>query len=82
MKHRFLLNLLVLTCFFSVLNINAKNGDGADFDRYEQSNQLLISQPNNGRRVVFMGNSITDNWYRFHPNFFNRNDYICRGISG
>lgn len=82
MKHRFLLNLFVLVCFFSVLNVNAKNGDWADFNRYEQSNLQLIGQPNNGRRVVFMGNSITDNWYRFHPDFFDSNGYIGRGISG
>lgn len=82
MKHRFLLNFFVLVCFLSVLDVSAKNGDWADFNRYEQSNRELIGQPNNGRRVVFMGNSITDNWYHFHPDFFNNNGYIGRGISG
>ena len=29
-----------------------------------------------------MGNSITDNWAKFHPEFFKNNDFIGRGISG
>lgn len=33
-------------------------------------------------RVVFMGNSITDNWMKFHPEFFTNNGFIGRGISG
>lgn len=32
--------------------------------------------------VVFMGNSITDNWVKFRPEFFAENGYIGRGISG
>ena len=34
-------------------------------------------------KVVFMGNSITWNWRRFYPEFFQNNKgYVCRGISG
>ena len=29
-----------------------------------------------------MGNSITDNWAYFHPDFFNSNNFCGRGISG
>lgn len=32
--------------------------------------------------VVFMGNSITENWVKFHPDFFTQNNYTGRGISG
>lgn len=32
--------------------------------------------------VIFMGNSITENWVKFHPEFFKENNYIGRGISG
>ena len=32
--------------------------------------------------VVFMGNSITQNWASLDPQFFSENDYIGRGISG
>ena len=34
------------------------------------------------KRVVFMGNSITEGWVRTHPDFFKTNGYIGRGISG
>jgi len=31
---------------------------------------------------VFMGNSITEGWKLFDPNFFNSTDYVNRGIGG
>jgi len=34
------------------------------------------------KRVVFMGNSITENWSNMDPDFFKKNDYISRGIGG
>jgi lysophospholipase L1-like esterase len=38
----------------------------------------------NTRRIeaVLMGNSITDNWAKFDPEFFIRNKFVGRGISG
>ncbi|MBP0903862.1 SGNH/GDSL hydrolase family protein [Mariniflexile gromovii] len=33
-------------------------------------------------RVVFMGNSITERWVDFNPDFFTKNNYVGRGISG
>lgn len=56
--------------------------DWADFGHYEKQNAELMRQANTGRRVVFMGNSITELWWTFHPEFFNSHGYICRGISG
>lgn len=56
--------------------------DWADFRKYEVSNAELRAQPNDGQRVVFFGNSITENWGRMRPEFFSQNGYICRGISG
>lgn len=32
--------------------------------------------------VVFIGDSITQNWYSFHHDFFDRNGFLARGISG
>ena len=57
--------------------------DWAQIGRYEKNNKELIQE--NGRvknRVVFLGNSITDNWARMRPNFFSDNNFIGRGISG
>lgn len=54
--------------------------DWAQYNRYSKDNE---KDKDKEIKVVFMGNSITQNWYRFHPEFFNENDgYVCRGISG
>lgn len=50
----------------------------AKYDRYEKANESLTIAPD----VVFMGNSITDNWASFMPEFFSENNYAGRGISG
>jgi lysophospholipase L1-like esterase len=56
--------------------------DWPDFARYRAFNDTLKTAPNAGDRVVFMGNSITDSWIRESPEFFARNHFIDRGISG
>lgn len=56
--------------------------DWADIHKYDQDNKTLMAQPNDGRRVVFLGNSITEFWKSNHPEFFSENHYIDRGISG
>jgi lysophospholipase L1-like esterase len=38
--------------------------------------------PKEHQTVVFIGNSITENWLGTHPNFFTNNWYIGKGISG
>ena len=55
--------------------------DWANLKKFQKSNQELIitTDPN---RVVFMGNSITENWGVFHKNFFLDNPFVNRGISG
>lgn len=65
----------------SANGIIAQN-DFANFSRYESDNQTVKALPQNQRKVVFMGNSITDNWASMRPNFFKENGYIGRGISG
>ena len=61
---------------------NMYGQDWADLNRYREADKILASEtPVNGR-VVFMGNSITENWYKFHPEFFTENGFIARGISG
>ena len=52
--------------------------DWAQFYRYKGMNDSLVSAPN----VVFMGNSITDNWAKFRPEFFSKYNIAGRGISG
>ena len=50
----------------------------AQYNRYETVNKKMTQAPD----VVFMGNSITDNWAKFVPQFFTDNNYAGRGISG
>ena len=56
--------------------------DWANFARYSQENAQVRQLPDSCRRVVFMGNSITQNWNTEHPGFFKDNGFVCRGISG
>lgn len=60
--------------------------DWCRFYRYEAQNdsvrQWLKSNKKNRTTVVFFGNSITQNWYRFHPEFFHENGFLGRGIGG
>ncbi len=56
--------------------------DWADLARYREDN-LRLGEPAQGeKRIVFMGNSITEGWKNTDPEFFNGRPYICRGISG
>ena len=55
--------------------------DWANLKKYQKSNEELIKTPD-PNRVVFMGNSITENWGVFHKNFFLDNPFVNRGISG
>lgn len=68
--------------FGTVMSASAANDDWAYFARYEKENSQLQEMPNDGHRVVFMGNSITENWVYTHPDFFTAHGFIGRGISG
>lgn len=52
--------------------------DWAQHDRYASANLSLQQTPD----VVFIGNSITDGWFTFRPDFFNSRNFAGRGISG
>jgi len=54
----------------------------ANFDKYAADNKRLGLPIKDEKRVVFMGNSITEAWVNYSPQFFSENNYIGRGISG
>lgn len=56
--------------------------DWANFNRYKEDNAKLGLPKPGEKRVVFMGNSITDAWINNFPEYFSDNNYIDRGISG
>lgn len=53
-----------------------------NLDRYAEANAALPVPAKGEKRVVFIGNSITDGWPNAHPDFFKSNNYVGRGISG
>ena len=52
--------------------------DWPNFKRYEEKNAALTQAP----LMVLMGDSITDFWYDNDPDFFEKNNFAGRGISG
>ena len=56
--------------------------DLANLARYSSANATLPPPIPGERRVVFMGDSITDFWATVDPKFFARADFVDRGISG
>ena len=75
--------LLAIICLsFSMGESYAQKKDFANLARYSKQNAALPQATKKDKRVVFMGNSITEGWVRTHPDFFKINGYIGRGISG
>lgn len=56
--------------------------DWAWIKRYESDNEKLPAPKSGEKRVVFMGNSITENWINTDPEYFKQHGYINRGIGG
>ena len=75
MKKTFILIIL------STMSIFGYSQDWFGFNRYGANNERIIAS-GNYPEVVFMGNSITDNWAFFHPDFFSSHNFCGRGISG
>lgn len=60
------------------------NFDWPNLHRYHQANAEVMALPASARRVVMMGDSITDNWAKpeFGNGFFDAHGIVGRGISG
>jgi len=56
--------------------------DWAWITRYEVDNEKMQASVAGEKRVVFLGNSITEGWIKTDPDFFKNNNYINRGIGG
>ncbi len=56
--------------------------DWANLARYRADNAVLAAPEKTEKRVVMMGNSITEGWSRAMPTYFEQKRYINRGISG
>jgi lysophospholipase L1-like esterase len=58
------------------------HNDWANLARYRAENARLVPPKPGERRVVFMGNSITEGWARHFPTMFPGKPYVGRGIGG
>ncbi|MDD4922648.1 MAG: SGNH/GDSL hydrolase family protein [Bacteroidales bacterium] len=56
--------------------------DWANLKRFGADNTKVGLPAANEKRVVFMGNSITEGWGKKSPEFFTGKPYVNRGISG
>ena len=89
MKRFFAFCLMAVFAFFACESAYAQatkqndptKRDWAKFNRYEKHNAEVLAS---GVRpdAVFMGNSITQNWAKYHPDFFQKNNFVGRGIGG
>jgi lysophospholipase L1-like esterase len=65
---------------FSARNLADQLQDWNQLGRYHADDERLKAQPADPRRVVFLGDSITDGWQL--TQFFPGKPYVNRGISG
>lgn len=52
-----------------------------NYSKYASDNKKLINTKKE-INTVFMGNSITEGWYKHNPDFFDSNNFVNRGIGG
>lgn len=85
-KHQnILLALLVVVCMCITAPVvqAQKSKDFAGLARFAEKNAALAPVAKGEKRVVFLGNSITEGWMKHHKAFFEENkNYVNRGISG
>lgn len=58
------------------------HNDWAYMKFYEEENKKMPPPKAGENRVVFLGDSITENWKNYDTDFFAKKTYIGRGISG
>src|SRR5881394_1569608 len=56
--------------------------DWANLARFRDANAQLAAPMKNEKRVVFMGNSITEGWQQYFATMFPGKPYVNRGIGG
>ena len=76
------LKISLLTLLFSVVLVPLSMAqDWPDLNHFKAENANTVPITPNEKRVVFMGNSITEGWVNLHPEFFAGKFYINRGIA-
>lgn len=78
---RFIFVTLFLYLFSLFCNAQKFN-ELINLQRYEKANSELPLPAKGEKRVVFIGNSITQGWADQRSDFFKSNSYVGRGIGG
>ena len=79
---------LVLTMIAMANNADAQptdqqlRTDWANLAKFRDANSTLAPPARNEKRVVFIGNSITEGWQQYFATMFPNKPYINRGIGG
>lgn len=68
--------------FFGLFSKAQEFNKMINLEKYATENAALPALAEGEKRVVFIGNSITEGWVNVHPDFFKSNNYVGRGISG
>lgn len=66
---------------FMTMSLLSYSQDWFRFSDYKADNERIIANKEYPE-VVFIGNSITEIWALYHPDFFKDNNYCGRGIGG
>jgi lysophospholipase L1-like esterase len=74
--------LFILILIFMTAEDNLLAQDWPNLEKYRSKNKQVADSSENGPRIIFMGDSITEVWSILHPEFFMNKSYINRGISG
>lgn len=94
LMNKFLFFVLLLSCHVAFAqnqqadSLNSKaekenfSDDWAALTKYQKENEILPLPAKREKRVVFLGSSIFEFWKQKDPEYFNRNNYVDRGISG
>jgi lysophospholipase L1-like esterase len=80
MKNKSLVYLILFLAIFMGEKLKAQ--DWPYLNKYQNENAKLGSPEPGQKRIVFMGDSITEFWSVNVPDFFSGKPYINRGISG
>jgi len=79
---KILLSSLLLTNMIVYSQTDKANSDWPNLKKYAEENKAVELTKSNMKRVVLMGDSITEFWKPTDGAFFERTAYIDRGISG
>jgi lysophospholipase L1-like esterase len=81
MKYHLII-FFIITAFCAMGQNEQSNTDWANLEKYAADNKNLKPPSKKEKRIVFIGNSITEFWPYSGDTFFESNGYINRGISG